>query len=105
MAIDFDNECTCGVCGCTYIPAEGNPDDRCKAHLDVPTTEVEKEYINKSFSISDLAARIQQLEADVADLKKTVEPAGFHKKCEKCGKEFSASAPAVKKCDKCKGNN
>jgi len=105
MSKDFENECRCNVCQCDYIAQEGEPRDRCQAHMHLPAkVEEDVKYLHKDISSTQLADRIEVLENKVADLMNLVKAkkASFVKTCEDCKKKFSASAPAVKKCDECK---
>ena len=105
MSKDFPNEETCSACQCTYLSYDGGPKDRCKAHEDLPSViEEEVKYKYRDISNQELMARIETLEAKVADLLLVVhkEKPSFTKTCESCKRTFQAAAPAVKKCDDCK---
>lgn len=104
---DFENEFTCTACQCTYIQRDGGPKNRCRAHENLPDKiEEEVKYKYRDISNQELADRIQILEDKVADLMVLVskEKTTFAKTCEKCGKEFQASAPRTATCPACKGN-
>lgn len=106
MSRIFDDEFTCDVCQCTYLDPKSINDHRCAAHRDLPeTVEEDVKYLHKDISNVDLANRVEKLERDVAELTAivTAEKIGYHKTCEDCKQEFTASAPAVKKCPTCKG--